>query len=107
MKNTYLIAILFLVAGLIGGQFLDLNINNQEGSVINSKKQKSLFNIDVLKATQKEIVDDPNSPAREYLCQDTESGAWSVYNFPSTLNGGYYNYGGSLLSCGAIAGNWA
>lgn len=101
MKNTYLIAILFLVAGLVVGQFLDLNISGQEGSASKAPIIKDLKNLKPIEDYS--IIEIPDGH-RQYYCSN---GTISIYIESDGDDSGSINYEGIILGCSAISGNWA
>ncbi|HRH30667.1 MAG TPA: hypothetical protein PK886_01185 [Candidatus Paceibacterota bacterium] len=102
MKNTYLIAILFLIIGLIGGQFLDLNINDQEGSVISTTDIKLDRDENLEPIENFTVIEIPDNQ-RQYACWSDAGGPLFISGEGS--NSGTIVIGGITWSCYAITFN--
>ena len=101
MKNTYLIAVLFLIAGIVGGQFLDLNIADQEGSASEAPITKDLKNLKPIENYS--IIEIPDGH-RQYYCSN---GTIDIYIEAEGDDSGTIIYQGISLRCSAISGNIA
>lgn len=104
MKNTYLIAILFLVVGLVAGQFLNLNIANQESAVLKASIQKDNTTENLKSFTDFKVIEIP-SGEREYACWSSAGGP--IFISTGGDDSGSISYGGLIWSCYAISYNWA
>ncbi|MDQ5928888.1 MAG: hypothetical protein QG594_666 [Bacteroidota bacterium] len=103
MKNTFLIAILFLIIGLVGGQFLDLNMTNQEGTAIQANfKLDKPENLEAIKDFK--LIEIPDGH-REYACWSENEGP--IFVSGSGANSGTVTMWGTRWSCYAITFNAA
>ncbi len=101
MKNTFLIGSLFLMVGLIGGQFLDLRIKNQEGTILKAPAVEDLKDLKPIKDYS--IIEIPDGH-RQYYCTN---GAFSIFIEANAGNSGTIVYNGLTLGCTAVTGNIA
>lgn len=112
MKNTYLVAILFLIAGLVIGQFLNLNINNQSARTIDSQSKDNILfqvkksDLENMKPLEKFEVVIPGQGInnRPYACWSEAGGI--------TIDGdgddsGTIDLWGYTWGCYALSYNWA